>query len=127
MCIAVCFRLLRSTVALLAHQIPSPSIFDLMVFFAWRVGLVVFLVAAILWIHRGRHLARWLGVAAIGGLAIITFSKPDTTEYANCAQQLGGAIGRYMLIPVLLVWWAYAAAFSRKAKRYFSKDRKDVV
>jgi drug/metabolite transporter (DMT)-like permease len=84
------------------------------------IPIVAFLAAAYS-IYRRLSWSRWLGVAAILGLAAFSLLGPDTTQYANDAERAGGHLARILLMPLLLAWWAYAFGFSSKAKRYFSR------
>jgi hypothetical protein len=47
--------------------------------------------------------------------------REDTAEYANDAERGGAFMGK-VLVLLLFAWWAYALAFSAKAKRYFQKS-----
>jgi hypothetical protein len=77
--------------------------------------------SAIFFIHRGYGFARWLGLVAIIGLGAIMLLRNDTTSYASDAERSGGIIGRYVLLPALLIWWAYSFSFSHKAAQFFSR------
>jgi len=89
---------------------------------AWRLGLIAVSLAVAYGAYRRRSWSRWVGVAAIVGLSVLLFMVPDTTRYANDAERAGGFFGRFVIMPLLLAWWAYAVGFSLKAKRYFSKN-----
>ena len=87
---------------------------------AWQIGLFVVLALAIRGIHRGRHWARWLGLVLIVAFAVFSVARPDHSTYPNDAQRAGAELGRYAIVPLLCVWWAWAFAFSAKAKRFFA-------
>lgn len=94
-------------------------------FVAWFARLVVLLalfsllgvLAFGLW--RGKRWGRWIGLAVIVALALWATIGRDTTDYANESERLGGTTAKYLFGPVLYAWWAYALAFSTKARRYF--------
>ena len=85
----------------------------------WRLGLVAVAVFVIVSIYRGRSWSRWLGLTAIAAVIIWNFWRHDDTQYADASERVGGAVGQYVLLPLLFGWWGYALAFSAKAKRYF--------
>lgn len=88
---------------------------------AWRVALIVAVLAVIVAVYRRRHWSLWLGVVGIIGLAILSLLSHDTTQYPNEAQKAGAALGQFLILPILFAWWTYAFGFSGKARRYFAK------
>ena len=72
--------------------------------------------------YRGVPWSRWISVAVVVLLVLVTLVRPDTTFYATEAERTGGFVGRYILVPLLVAWWIYAFAFSRKAKRFFMRS-----
>ncbi|NHZ79870.1 hypothetical protein F2P44_11365 [Massilia sp. CCM 8695] len=84
------------------------------------LALVLFGAGALVGIARRRQWGRWLGLLVMVALTAAMFLMPDTTHYANAAQQSGGFFGRTILMPSLMLLWAYRFGFSRKAKRYFA-------
>ena len=61
-------------------------------------------------------LGRFFGRLKIGGFVVRR--RNDIFSFDNILGQL-----LFVFLPALFLWWAYAAAFSRKAKAYFSKGR----
>lgn len=98
---------------------------DFAIWTAWRlafVAIVVFMICAVL---RRWLFARWIGPFVILLMGFAILMRPDSTQYANDAERAGGAFSRKFLMPLLLVWWAYAVCFSEKAKRYFATSDPD--
>ena len=89
--------------------------------------VLALLVTFILSIYRGRPVARWLGLAAIVGFSVLSVLRPDDTRYPNQAQEAGAAAAKYFMLPIVYLWWAYAFAFSAKARRYFSREPVDAA
>jgi len=85
-----------------------------------QAALFVTLALSIRGIHRGRTWARWLGLALIAAFTVFDLVRPDRSTYPNEAQRAGAELARYILIPMLCVWWAWAFAFSGKATRFFA-------
>lgn len=94
---------------------------------AWRLALIAAFLAAIYSLYRGHTWSRWLGVTLLVAFAAFSIFRPDTTSYANDAERAGGQLGRLFLFPLLFAWWAYALAFSAKARRYFSRPSSDTA
>lgn len=92
---------------------------------AWRLALMAVFIATAYSLYRRHRWSRWLGVALIIAFAAFSIFRPDTTSYANDAERAGGQLGRLFIFPMLFVWWAYALAFSAKARRYFSRPSSD--
>lgn len=96
----------------------------------WRVLLstlcVIGLIACTTWtaisLYRRRNWSKWVCLCLLLLLLAFIVLSPNTTYYANDAQRIGGFIGRYLFFSVLLIWWMYALAFSKKARRYFKTD-----
>lgn len=86
----------------------------------WRAMLVSAFLATTLGIFYRRNWGRWIGVLVIVAFIAFSFFGPDTTVYKNDAERAGGHLGRIIIFPALLAWWAYALAFSQKSKAYFS-------
>jgi hypothetical protein len=114
-----------SLVTILATEIGLRSMSFLAFSLSWRLGLIVALIVTTHSVYCRRSWGRWLGLVAISGFAAFLVFGADTTHYANDAERAGGYIGRFIILPSLLVWWAYAFGFSLKAKRYFSKNAGD--
>lgn len=93
----------------------------------WRLGIVGAFIAGGYGAYRRHRWSRWFGVALIVLLAVFTLLRKDTTYYANDAERAGGYVARYVIVPLLFAWWVYALAFSRKARRYFSKPAPEEV
>ncbi len=85
----------------------------------WRVALITALAVTWRGVSVRKKWSRWVGFAALLAFTAWCVTGTDTTQYANDAERAGGATGR-ILITLLLAWWAYAFAFSDKARRYFS-------
>lgn|GEM_PF-5832688 len=83
----------------------------------FQLAVVVTAVAGML---RRRQWGRWLGLLAIGGFTVLMILRPDTTYYANSAEQTGGFLGRNIIVPLLMLWWGRRFGFSDKAKQYFA-------
>ena len=103
------------------------SIALLAVSLVWRLALIAIFLAAAYALYCRRGWARWFGVALIVLFAALSIFGPDTTSYANAAERAGGQMGRLVIFPFLLAWWAYAFSFSSKARRYFSRTSSDAV
>lgn len=84
------------------------------------VGILVTVMAGI---FRRKQWGRWVGLLAVVSLALISVFGHDSTRYAGDAERAGGHFARMVLIPSLLAWWAYAFAFSAKAKQYFARPK----
>jgi len=99
---------------------------------AWFVGIVwhlpvIGLSAVLTWaIIRRLHWARWAGLLAIVVFAAWQMLRQETVSFENDAERLGGSIAKWFLLPLLCSWWAYAFAFSAKAKRYFGRQSGDA-
>jgi hypothetical protein len=92
----------------------------LAVVFAGLLGFVAVMLLAIVSIYRRWHWGRWLGIATIVALIIWNFLRHDDSRYPDEWQRLGALTGRFVILPLLFAWWAYAFGFSSKAKRYFT-------
>lgn len=104
---------------LINHGVPDTGLWRVLVSILCLSALIVGGVWTAIALYRRRSWSRWVSLLLLTlFLAFIIFRK-DTTYYANDAQRIGGFIGRYVVFSVLLIWWAYAIAFSNKAKRYF--------
>jgi hypothetical protein len=101
------------------HRNELNNLLALTVAVVWRLALTAVVLLAILNIYRRGRWGRWLGLAVIVALTIGIFVQPDDSRYPNEAQRLGAFIGRFLVVPLLFAWWAYAFGFSSKAKRYF--------
>ena len=86
-----------------------------------RLAFIALAVWLIVSLHRARRWSRWVGLALIVTLALYCVFRTDTTHYDNAAGYAGGQIARYVFLPALCAWWAYAFAFSAKARRYFAR------
>jgi hypothetical protein len=86
---------------------------------AWRLAWVAVGSFAIVSAYRRGRLGRWLGVAAIAALTVWSVLRPQVSRSPDEAYKFGALIGQYFISPLLCAWWAYAFAFSSKAKRYF--------
>ena len=85
----------------------------------WVSGLILGSVWTAISLYRRRNWSKWVCLCLLALLLAVIILSPNTTYYANDAERMGGFVGRYVFFSVLLVWWAYALAFSKKAKRYF--------
>ena len=85
-----------------------------------RLIFFVAVLAIMTGIFQRKRWSRWLGLVVFASLLIANFVRTDNTQYSNEAQAAGGFFGRFVVLPLLLSWWAYAFAFSSKAKRYFN-------
>jgi hypothetical protein len=112
-------------VALSLDQIRDPA--ALVAAILWRIGLIAVVAAAIINVHRGKPLGRWLGLVAIIVLAAWSVFRSNDAQYPNDAQRAGASLGQHLVLPILFAWWAYAFAFSAKAKRFFSRQPLDTV
>ncbi len=92
----------------------------------YRIASIAVLCTALRGIHLGRSWARWLGLALLVGLVVFSVVRHDDSTYPNEAQRAGADLAR-MLLPVFCAWWAWAFAFSAKAKRYFAPPPESVA
>lgn len=116
------FAVAKFLLIAISHRSEIHNVAGLAIATVWRLALVAGLVATMASIYQRRGWSRWLGVVLIIGFAALSLLSPDSTDYANEAQRAGGFFGKYIFIPLIFGWWAYAFGFSSKAKRYFSKD-----
>lgn len=86
-------------------------------------GLVAIMIGALFGIWNRRRWARWIGPTITLALAAYFILAKDNTYYATDAARSGGYLARFFVIPLLFSGWAYALAFTHKAKRYFSGPR----
>jgi hypothetical protein len=91
-----------------------------------RGVLIASFIAVAYCAHRRHGWSRWVSAALLVAFAAFCIFRADTTHYDNDAERVGGQVGRAIL-PLLLVWWAYAIALSPKATRYFSKPPSDAA
>src|SRR5215831_11046946 len=77
----------------------------------WRLAVLAILLAAAFSAYARHRWSRWFGVALIVAFASFSIFRHDTTYYANSAARAGGHIGRFVFIPLIFAWWAYALAF----------------
>lgn len=87
----------------------------------WHFTLISISFGAAYGAFRRHRWSRWLGVAVLVVLTCFMALREDATEYANDAERGGAFLGK-VLVLLLFTWWAYALAFSAKAKRYFRKS-----
>lgn len=121
------FALAGSLWTVATHSAAVRNVGLLIVDLVWRLALLAIMFAAAYGAFRRRRWARWFGVLLIVAMAIFALVRQDTTFYATDAERAGGMIGRFVLFPALLAWWAYAFAFSAKARRYFAKSPVDAA
>jgi hypothetical protein len=86
---------------------------------AWRIALVAGSAATVVGVYRHTSWSRWTGLLVIFSFATWSALRTDG-PYPNEAQEGGAWFGRVVVMPLLCVWWAYAFAFSRKARAYFA-------
>ena len=106
-------------IGVVAPHMSERNSYALIVAVAWRLGMVAGLVFTMIGIYRRGRWGRWLGVATIVVLAMVSVLQADHAQYPNEAQRAGAVAARLFIIPLLCAWWAYAFGFSSKAKRYF--------
>jgi fucose 4-O-acetylase-like acetyltransferase len=87
---------------------------------AMLLALMASLVATVIGLYRRRPWSRWIGLAMLAGFLSYVILRTDTTHYENEAERAGGFLGRYVMWPLLVAWWAYAFGGSAKARRYFA-------
>lgn len=116
------FALGQSIVTMITQTERIQSYGPFAFFVASRLVVLGLSMVVVYGLFTGRAWGRWLGIALVLGLATLMLSRPDTTYYAGEAERAGGRFARLVMMPLMFVWWVYAAGFSRKAKRYFSKD-----
>jgi len=102
------------------HFTQMPNLLMASVGLVWRAMLVSAFLATTRGVFCRRNWGRWLGVLVVVAFAAFSLFGPDTTIYKNDAERAGGHLGRIIIFPALLAWWAYALAFSQKSKAYFS-------
>jgi hypothetical protein len=100
------------------RQIPSQWSIPLGV--GLRLAILGVIVIVLVGIFKRKRWGRWLGLLALALLAVTGIFASDTTAYDNEAQRSGGLFVQFIVMPVLLVWWAYAFGFSAKARRYWA-------
>ena len=65
--------------------------------------------------------ARWAGVLLLLLFLLLALFSSITRPYASAAEGAGAQVGRYIIGPILIIWWIYSYGFSKKAKDYFSR------
>ena len=101
------------------------SVLALFGWLAYVAGFGTLLVALILAIHRARPWSRWVGLLLIVAFAAFALLRNDTSHYSNDAERTGAEFARYIIMPVLFVWWAWAYAFTAKSRTYFARPPAD--
>jgi hypothetical protein len=110
----------RSLLLVMPNRSNGLSFVALIVAIGLRLALLVIVLFAMISIYRRGRWGRWLGLAVIVALALSSVLRPDDySQYPNDAQRAGAQFARFFVMPSLLAWWAYAFAFSSRAKRYF--------
>ena len=117
----------RFSVAIFSHWAQVENIGLVLISLLWRLALVAGFGAAMFAMWHRRPWSKWFGLALFALLAAVTIFKTDTTVYVSDAERAGGQLGRFVLMPGLLIWWTCAIAFSKKAKRYFSKPSSEAA
>jgi hypothetical protein len=102
------------------------SVLGLFGWLAYVVGIGALLVALILAVHRARPWSRWVGLLLIVSFSAFAVLRHDTAHYASDAERSGAEFARYVIMPALFVWWAWAYAFTAKAKAYFARPAVDA-
>jgi hypothetical protein len=118
---------LRMGWALASGTRQATSALGMIGWLAWVLGFSTLLVATILAIHRARPWARWVGLVLIVAFAALGLLRTDLDQYPNDGQRAGAAIAKMVLLPALFVWWAWAFAFTAKARAYFARRPADPV
>lgn len=98
------------------------EVWKIAVALALQIAFIFAFAATAIALFRRAKWSKWVSLALLLLLIAFVILRPDTTYYANDAERFGGFIGRYLFFPPLFIWWAYALAFSQKAKRYFSTE-----
>jgi hypothetical protein len=91
----------------------------------WNAALCTLFVTTIFAIRRGQPWSRWVGLALIVAFLVYDILKPGD-HYPNDAERAGAEMSRYIFIPALCVWWAWAFAFTAKATAYFARRPSDL-
>ena len=65
--------------------------------------------------------ARWAGVLLLLLFALFSLFSSTTHTYASDAEAAGAQVGKYIIVPILFIWWIYSYGFSKKANEYFSR------
>lgn len=125
MTLSIAVPALRIGWALVSGATHATSAIGVIGWLAWVVGLSTLLVATILAIHRARPWSRWVGLALIVAFAAFGLLRTDTDHYPNEAQRAGAQISRIVVLPALFAWWAWAFAFTAKARAYFARRPAD--
>jgi hypothetical protein len=111
---------------LVTNQMQVLDPFRALMTFAWRIAVVAASAATAVGIWRNTRWSRWAGLLMIVAFAAWSAFRTDD-PYPNEAQEGGAWFGRVVVMPLLCAWWAYAFAFSTKARAYFSRGAAGAV
>lgn len=112
-------RTMRDFAALGTSQV---EVWKIVIALVLQIAFIFAFAATAVALFRRANWSKWVSLVLLSLLIAFIILRPDTTYYANDAERIGGFIGRYLFFPPLFMWWAYALAFSQKAKRYFSTE-----
>jgi len=87
--------------------------------FAWELCLVVALVSMLWQLPKRSRIGRNIGLGLIALLVYGAISSQRGTNSPNLSFTIGQWSGTALVV-LILVYWAYAFAFSEKARHYFS-------
>lgn len=85
----------------------------------WRLLLIAVVGGGAAGVFQGRQAGRWFGVVVLAALALVAIFSGGNVQYANGAERFGGQLGRFAIMPALMLWWGYGFGFSHKAKTYW--------
>jgi hypothetical protein len=88
---------------------------------ALKVAFLSLTAGPVIGLFYRRQWGRWLALVALIGVIGFSVLGADSTRYASDAERAGGLFARFVLIPAVMLWWAYAIAFSAKSKSYFHR------
>lgn len=88
----------------------------------WRIVFLLFLITVIVSLYKRKSWSRWVAVLLLSACMLWIIFSPDRSNYSSSAESAGAMAGKYVVVPLLLGWWIYSAAFSAKSKRYFGLD-----
>ncbi|MBC3882454.1 hypothetical protein H8K35_13745 [Undibacterium sp. LX40W] len=107
-----------------AHQ-NYEEVWKILLALALDIALIFSFVATAIALYRRATWSKWVSLLLLFLLIAFIMLRPDTSYYVNNAERAGALLGRFFVSPLLMLWWGYALAFSKKGKAYFASHSKD--